>query len=309
MEKYDLGIAFVWEYDFDFIALIEDYFHKAGLTTFLISNYNFNEVNERVFNKELSFSFYLDRAWDVDENFEELGKFIAKRKTVIFNPYNKVLHAIDKASMHLEFITAGLNVPYSIIIPPHSENKELYISIDDLATLGRPFIIKPCNTTGGGTGVVTGAESLKEVLDERQNHFNDKYILQKKIYPSIFDGKRAWFRSFWAFGSPIPVWWNDETHLYSELTKEEIYKYKLRKLFQITKSIADLTHLDFFSTEIVHTDDNSFLVIDYVNDQCDMRLKSKHYDGVPDAIVKSIIMNMRKRIVKFKKEQQKLNPF
>jgi len=91
--------------------------------------------------------------------------------------------------MHLEFITAGLNVPYSIIIPPHSEKEEIYISIDDLALLGRPFIIKPCNTTGGGIGVVTGAESLKEVLDERITNTEDKYILQEKFIPLISTGE------------------------------------------------------------------------------------------------------------------------
>jgi hypothetical protein len=30
------------------------------------------------------------------------------------------------------------------------------------------------------------------------------------------------------------------------------------------------------------------IVIDYVNDVCDMRLKSRHYDGVPDALVQRI---------------------
>ncbi len=301
MEKFDLGLAFVWEFDDDFINLIEDNFQKAGLTTFRISDYNINEVKERIQDKNLSFSFYLDRAWDVDENFEEIGKVLAKRRTVIFNPYSNVLHAIDKANMHLEFISAHLNVPYSIIIPPHSEKEEIFISIDDLALLGRPFIIKPCNTTGGGVGVVTGAETLKEILDERTTNCDDKYLLQEKIYPALMEGKRAWFRSFWAFGKPIPVWWDDQTHLYKGLTKDEVYKFKLKKLFNITKTIANVIHLDFFSTEIVFTEKNQFIAIDYVNDQCDMRLKSKHPDGVPDEVVKQIIKNMLKMIIQIKK--------
>ena len=296
MEKFDLGLAFVWEYDDGFINLTEDIFRKAGLTTFRVSDYNINEVKERVSQKDLSFSFYLDRAWDVDERFEDLGKMLAKRRTRIFNPYNKVLHAIDKASMHLEFITAGLHVPYSIIIPPHSEKEEIYISIDDLALLGRPFIIKPCNTTGGGMGVVTGAETLKEILDERITNADDKYLLQEKIYPSVFNGQRAWFRSFWAFGRSIPVWWDDQTHLYKNLIKDEVSDFKLRNLYKITKTIARVIQLDFFSTEIVFNDKNRFLVIDYVNDQCDMRLKSKHIDGVPDEVVEQIIKNMAKKI-------------
>jgi hypothetical protein len=300
MEKFDLGLAFVWEYDVDFIALIEETFQKAGLTTFLISYYNISEITNKVNNKELTFNFYFDRASDVEQEFENLGKILNRRKVTIFNPYNKVLRAIDKASMHLEFISAGLNVPHSIIIPPHSEREEIYISIDDLAILGRPFIIKPCNTTGGGMGVVTGAESLKEVLDERVTNTHDKYILQEKIYPSFLDGKRAWFRSFWAFGQVVTVWWDDQTHLYTELTFEEMNRYNLKKIISITKKIAEITSLDFLSTEIVYTKNNKFFLIDYVNDQCDMRLSSKHIDGVPDNVVKKIINCMLKRVIKLK---------
>lgn len=296
MEKYDLGLAYVWEYDEDFMDLIEATLHKSRLTTFRITNHNIFEIIDKVQNRKLSFNYYFDRASDVDTNFENLGKMLTRRKSHIFNPYRNVQHAIDKASMHLEFMTLGLQVPYSIIVPPHSEFESIYISVEELAKLGRPFIIKPCNTTGGGIGVVTGAESLKEVLEERLMNTNDKYIIQQKIYPSMFDGRRGWFRCFWAFGKAIPVWWDDITHLYTELTFEEIKKYKLRKLHLLTSTIARLINLDFFSTEIVHDSNNRFVIIDYVNDQCDMRIKSKHYDGVPDSVVQQIIYNLSRKI-------------
>jgi hypothetical protein len=301
MEIYDLGLAYVWEYDKDFIDLIELSMHKTGLSSFRIMAWNVNEVTEKVKNRKLGFNFYLDRASDVNDNFIPLGKILGHRKTKIFNPYKNIRHAIDKASMHLEFITASLEVPYSIIIPPHSQYSNIFISVDELSKLGRPFIIKPCNNTGGGVGVVTGAESLKEILEERLTNSDDKYILQQKIYPSIIVGRRAWFRSFWAFGRPIPVWWNDLTHVYEELNSEEIKNFSLNRLLLITKKIALLTGLDFFSTEIVITENKKFIVIDYVNDQCDMRIKSKHADGVPDNVVQKIIDIMVKTIVHYKK--------
>jgi hypothetical protein len=300
MELYDLALAYIWEYDIDFIHLAEKKFQEEGLSTFIISDHNILDIYDKVLKKKLHFNFYLDRAWDVDERYERLGKLLSRRKCLILNPYKNVSHAIDKASMHLEFITAGLHVPHSIIIPPHSETEDLYFSVEDLAKLGRPFIIKPCNTTGGGIGVVTGAETLKEILEERATYCDDKYLLQEKIYPKILDGKRAWFRSFWAFGKSIPVWWDDQTHLYEELTKDDYRKYKLRNLKLVTKKIADIISLDFFSTEIVLTDDDSLLVIDYVNDQCDMRFKSKHYDGIPENIIDEILKNMLRFIIKSK---------
>jgi hypothetical protein len=301
MEIFDLGISFVWEYDVDFIELIEQTLQSEGLSTFIVKEHNIPEVTERFRNRNLSFNFYLDRASDVNPAFEELAKIISRRKTVVLNPYKKVQHAIDKASMHLEFMSAGLNVPYSIIIPPHSEIEDIILSVEDLATLGRPFIIKPCNTTGGGVGVVTGAETLRDVLDERVTNSDDKYLIQEKIYPSILDNKRAWFRCFWAFGKPIAVWWDDLTHLYNELTDEDLDKFNLKRLLQKTRIIAKITELDFFSTEIVFTDKKKFVVIDYVNDQCDMRIKSKHIDGVPDSVVMDIINNLKNYIKRTKR--------
>lgn len=301
MKLFDLAIAYVWEFDEEFVSIIEKNFHRHGLTTFIITENNILQVTDDVKHRRINFISYLDRASDVDDNFLELAKTLSKRKTRIFNPYKKIEHAIDKATMHLEFITAGINVPYSIIIPPHSQAQEIFVSFDDLAILGRPFIIKPCNTTGGGIGVVTGAESLKEVLSARLRHSDDKYLVQEKIFPSLLDEKRAWFRCFWAFGKSICVWWDDDTHIYNVLQKEEIERFELRKLFQITKTIARLTQLDFFSTEIAFTNKEKFVVIDYVNDQCDMRLKSKHADGVPDEIVLQIINNLRLAAAKIKR--------
>jgi len=302
MKIFDLGIAYNWEYDVDFISLIEKQLQAAGLSTFVIHQNNVVEIKEQLLQKRLAFNSYLDRAWDVDERFEEIGKILQRRKTRIFNPYKNVLHAIDKASMHLEFMTAGLNVPYSIIIPPHSQKEEIRLSVEDLAILGRPFIIKPCNTTGGGIGVVTGAESLMEVLSERIAYKSDKYLIQEKIYPSMIDGKRSWFRCFWSFGKVITVLWDDQTHVYEMINEELKDKINIKKLNQITKTIFGIIKLDFFSTEVVMTKENRFVVIDYVNDQCDMRLKSKYTDGVPDDIVNQIIGSLIKAINKVNTE-------
>ncbi|HZW39959.1 MAG TPA: hypothetical protein VFF33_11725 [Ignavibacteriaceae bacterium] len=303
MQTYDFGFSYVWEYDDDFLALIESSFKSAGLSTFIISDHNIDEVTDLVINKKIYFNTYLDRAWDVDDRYSNLGKILHRRHTYIFNPYKNVLHAIDKASMHLEFITAGLNVPYSIIIPPFYEEEDIFISVDNLAFLGRPFIIKPCNTTGGGIGVVTGAETLREVLEERSNLSNDKYILQEKVHPTYINGKRAWFRCFWAFGKVIPVYWDDQTHLYSEFQPPEVRMFNYKKLIHITRQIQELINLDFFSTEVVLTDEHKFIVIDYVNDQCDLRFKSKHFDGVPDNVIKMIVDNLIKSVLKIKKNK------
>jgi len=300
MERFDLAISYTWEYDEDFIHLIEDVFHNNNLSTFIISSHNINEVTELVSDRKIGFHAYLDRASDVDDDFTELGKILNRRKTRIFNPYKNIEHAIDKATMHLEFIASGINTPYSIIIPPFDDQEEIYISISDLEKLGRPFIIKPANTTGGGLGVITGAESLREVLWERTKMGGDKYLIQEKIYPKYLNGNRAWFRCFWAFGKVIPNWWDDQTHIYKEIMQNEKERFNLKELDLIVRKIARLTELDFFSTEIAHSTTDKFIVVDYVNDQCDMRFQSLHPDGVPEVIIHQIIINMLKQVKKLK---------
>lgn len=303
MEYFDLAIAYTWEYDKDFVEAFKSEFLKKNLSTLLISYDNLKEVEEKVRNKDLYFDFYLDRASDVEEEFEPLAKWVTENNVRVFNRYDYVNFAIDKATMHLEFITNGINTPYTIIISPYSEIENIELSLDQLAKLGRPFIIKPANTTGGGIGVVKGAETLADVLKARKNFQTDKYLLQEKKIPIMIDGKRFWFRGFYVLGKVFLCWWNDITHIYDELTDNEIEKYNLYEMKNIVEKIASITKLDFFSTEIAFTAENKFVVIDYVNDQCDMRFKSKHIDGVPDALIFKIIDSFSEYILKTKQEK------
>jgi hypothetical protein len=60
----------------------------------------------------------------------------------------------------------------------------------------------------------------------------------------------------------------------------------------ITTSIAELCGLDLFSTEIAFISEGRFVVVDYVNDQVDLRLQSNAEQGVPDEIVRSIAQQL-----------------
>jgi hypothetical protein len=53
-------------------------------------------------------------------------------------------------------------------------------------------------------------------------------------------------------------------------------------------TIARISELELLSTEIALTPEGLFVVVDYVNDQIDLRLQSKANDGVPDYIVHTI---------------------
>lgn len=287
-DHYHLAVAWDWEYDRQFIATLESQIHGQRLRFYSVSHHNTHETLRRLTRAEITFGAFLDRAPETDEQFAPLSRAVRKLPILFINPPDTVHHAIDKATMHLEFLTKGINVPFTIIISPFNKKREIELTLSDLARLGRPFIIKPANTTGGGIGVILGAETLKDVIESRQHHKNDKYLLQEKIRPLILDEQKAWFRVFYVFGEILPSWWDDDTHVYKLITKGEVMAYGLRPLITMTRKIWEVCQLDFFSTEIAMTQDKNFVVVDYVNDICDMRLQSLHGDGVPDLLVTEI---------------------
>ena len=288
----DFAIAWDWEYDQEFVRLLETSAQALGLRTYSISHHNCEETLRALQLGRLDFSVVLDRTAETDERFAPLSRLFTRRGVKFLNPPDAVRHAADKATMHLEFITAGVHVPYTIIISPYNKKREIELSLSELARLGRPFIIKPANTTGGGTGVIIGAETLKDVIDSRQHHKNDKYLLQEHIQPLMLDGRKGWFRVFSVSGMVYPCWWDPDSHVYTALTGPEQRQWQLVEMNNVTRIIASVAQLDFFSTEIAIPAHHRHIVVDYVNEVCDMRLQSSHADGVPDSVVKAIAQRL-----------------
>jgi hypothetical protein len=308
MMHFDLAIGWLWEYDERFVLDLEAAAQRRGFTTFQIAEHNLDEVIERLRSRKLQFAAYIDRGFDVEDRFARIGKSVERRGGRVLNEYARTVEAIDKATMHLEFMTAGLHVPFTIIISPYTKRPDPGVTIEDLAHLGRPFIVKPANTTGGGIGVVMGAETLHDVLEARQDLQEDKYLIQEKINPRVLDGKRCWFRCFYACGKIFLAWWDDTTHIYELVTSDEERLYHLASLRKIMHTIARVSGLNFFSSEIALREATSFevsqfVVVDYVNDMCDMRTTDIAADGLPNALYWGIV----ERLAQFADTSHTLN--
>lgn len=286
--SYNLAIAWNWEFDAEFIAGIEHECSILGISTYRIDTAHLPFLLADLKAGKIRFDAFLDRASDADPIFLPLVKWMEENASCLINPYHRVIHAIDKANMHLEFITNGLYVPPTIILPPYNEQRCVRMDERELKSLGSSFVIKPANTTGGGTGVRMDATTVEEIIKARQEHRNDKYLVQEIIVPKILDGKRAWFRVYFAFGEILCCWWDDKTHRYTELTSAEEDKFGLSGLRGAIITIQKICGLDFFSSEIAMTNNSRFVIVDYVNEVCDMRLKSVYFDGAPDAVVHTI---------------------
>lgn len=285
MPTFDLGLAWSWKYDADFVALLEAACKRRGLTMYSVTPDTVSDTLACITAGELALGAFFDRASDAEPAFLPLVEWVTANVRCLVNPFAAARRAWDKATMHLEFITAGLHTPYTIILPPYEECPGL--ASPDLTPLGGRFSIKPAHG-GGGVGVVNAAQVWTQVAAARQRFPGDKYLLQEWITPATIDRRRAWFRVIYCCGQVFPCWWDDQTHVYAPVTPEDETCYNLGRLREMAAIIAAVCGLQLFSTEIAWATDGRLLSVDYVNDPLDLRLQSSTAEGVPDQIVAAL---------------------
>lgn len=279
----DLCLPWYWEYDIDFVHFVEHACHEQGLTLWQITPDNLLESIAALYKGEKTFKTILDRSQG-DDRFLPIDRWAKEYNLKRINPPEVSAWSEDKATMHLELISAGIHTPYTILLSSFLEQPLLPDL--DLTPLGKQFVIKPSNG-GGGEGVIMGASSMDQVLRARMEFPKQKYLLQATVTPRTIQGHPAWFRVFYSVGQTYPCWWHPLTHVFAAVTPAEEHKHELTPLHNITKRIASVCKLDWFTTEIALTHE-VFVVVDYVNDQIDTRVQSKAVDGVPDEIIQNI---------------------
>lgn len=292
---YDLCLPWYWEYDIDFVRFVKNACNEQGLTFWQVTPDNLLESITALYRGEASFEALLDRSQG-DDRFLPINNWARDYNKRRINPPELSKWSEDKATMHLELISAGMHTPYTILLPPFLEQPALPEL--DLIPLGNQFVIKPSNE-GGSAGVVLGASSLDQVLRARMEFPEQKYLLQATVTPRTIQGRPAWFRVFYSAGETYPCWWHLLTHVFASITQSEENKYELTPLRDITHRIASICKLDWFTTEIALTHEN-FVVVDYVNDQIDTRIQSKAVDGAPDEVIRNVAV----QLVKLAKESR-----
>jgi len=280
---YDLCLPWYWEYDIDFVHMVEQACNEQGISLWQITPDSLLESITALYQGEKIFRTILDRS-QYDPRFEPIHRWSREHHARRINPAEVSAWSEDKATMHLELISAGIHTPYTILLSSFIEQP--VISPIDLTPLGNQFVIKP-SIGGGGEGVILGASSLDQILRARMEFPQQKYLVQATVLPRTIQGRPAWFRVFYAVGKTYPCWWHPFTHVYSTITQQDESKYELSPLHDITQRIASICKLDWFTTEIALTLEE-FVVVDYVNDSIDTRVQSKAVDGAPDEIIQNI---------------------
>lgn len=282
---HQVGIAWNWSYDADFVHALDRALHQAGLSCYLVGHHNLAQTILEVHNGERRFHWFLDRASDEDKHFLALNHLLQTTGTRFLNAHDRYLRASDKAEIHRDLLGSGLCLPRTLILPPAAEVPALDPEL--IATFSKPFVVKPARG-GGGRGVLVGARELDDVTRTRASYRDQRLLIQQNIEPQQIGDRRAWFRVYYCCGQTVPVWWDDRTHRYTLMTPGDARRVNVGELERIVRIVAQVSELDFFSTEVALDLHGRYVVIDYVNTPCDMRPQSKHFNGVPDLLIAQI---------------------
>ena len=294
MPAYDLCLPWYWIYDHDFVQFMEQACAVHQVSMWQITPSNILQAVSDLYSGTTTFNTLLDRAAD-DLRFEPIRRFAVEHGSHRLNPPAISHWSEDKATMHLELMQAGLQTPYSIILAPYVAQPILPAL--NLVPLGPKFVLKP-SLGGGGEGVVMNASTMEDICRARLEFPDQKYLVQEQLEAHVIAGRDAWFRSFYIGGTTIPCWWHPITHVYAILTAEEEREFGLAPLHDITARIAEVSKMDWFSTEIVLASDGRFVVVDYVNDGIDTRIQSKAADGVPDTVMRQMTDRLASLVVR-----------
>jgi len=279
-EKADLLLAYDWPYDGPFLALLEQHLTAIGQSLVSVSPQHLAETFSRLRQGDLAARAFLDRAADTDPAFEPLETWAAEHVPVLLNPPGDRRRVWKKSNLHWEFIRAGVHTPHTLVIPARNRQSALDAP-PDLSPLGEPFAIKP-DLGGGGWGVKLGARSWEQVEQARREMPNDDLLLQELIEPEIVEGRRAWFRVFYACGEIVACWWDDRTRLFgAPVTTDERQRLGLDGLWSVIEVAAAVARLQLFSTEIARRADGRWVAVDYVNDPVDLRIVRHAREGMP----------------------------
>ena len=226
-----------------------------------------------------------------EEIFHRLVKLAAEQGAFVIDPPERAQAAFDKSRLHPRLVAAGIPVPHSVIVEP-VHGHAVTLTDEERAALGTPFVIKP-GMGYGRRGLVLDASSEADLSRSVAAWPDARYLFQRKIVPAQHDGAPLYWRAYFVFDRVWLCWWNCFTDQYRRVSAEERVRFDLHKVEEITRQIAALTGMIFFSTEMARNEAGEFVVIDYVNDQCHLLSQTANPQiGVPDDLVVEIAQRL-----------------
>lgn len=297
MKNYDFGVTWSGTIKERFVTLLQTACKEKKLSFLWISEDNVKSIARDLDQKKLAIRVLLDTEATYNKKgdiYTHICYGVKDAGGVVINDPDRAQAAIDKSVMHYELISAGIMAPYTVVVR-NWEPATFRLPDEEKKKLGIPFVIKPA-LGYGQLGVIRDSRgTIREIAQARKFDRGDNFLLQEKIIPIRLEGRRAWFRGFNVFNAIIPCWWDDQANRYEHVGYEEFNQCSLFPIAKIISKISAITRMAWFSSEIAvdqRHDKKRFLVIDYVNDQCDMTSQSETPSGVPDLVAQFTANNI-----------------
>ena len=287
---YDLAMTHKLDTDDYFIHRIQQLCAEARLNFFLIEpawvETFFDQMQRGKIWPRALLNMHSEHH-EPDDIYHRLINLAAQQNSRVIDPPDRAQAAFDKSRLHPRLVGAGIPTPWTRVVP--RERAEGWrLTKEEREALGTPFVIKPAMGYGR-KGLVMDATREEDIARSIAAWPDANYLFQRRIVPREWEGKPLYFRVYFVFGSVWLSWWNcynDHHHLVTPAERDQL---GLGPLETIIRSIADLTGMTYFSSEIAQSESGEFVVIDYVNDQCHLLSQSAHPQlGVPDELIDAI---------------------
>jgi hypothetical protein len=310
MKQYNIAINWNSLDDCYFANIIKRLCKEKKLSFLWIHDGNSKETLRGLYNQKI----YIDILIDTDATYNDPEDIYARicyavkdLNGMVINDPDNTQSAINKAIMCHKVVSLGLLTPHTIVIRKW-QPKKILLTKRQKSRLKIPFMIKPAQGYGQ-KGIIRQATGTPYCIAKARSFDpNDDFLLQRRIKPVFFDNKKCWFRVFRIFDRILPCWWDDATNKYAHISKHEFRKYKFKPLFNITVKLARATGMAWFSTEIAIVEYNkgelNYIIIDYVNDQCDMTPVSQTPSGIPNHVAHFTADTLIKNSLKILKDKK-----
>jgi len=219
-----------------------------------------------------------DRAGDAYDEARHLADWAEALGSRVINPVRGMLLAKNKGILHRLLLQRDLPVPHTQFLNDASALEEFH------ASNGKYLVLKPVRS-GGGEGVRMQQWCEGCLREAMQSRPGETWLLQEYIEAATMAGRRAWFRVFYLFGDVRICWWDNRTHIYDFMPCAEVNRLGFHDLCMLGIRIGATLPMQFFSTEIAYREDGKPVIVDYINDPCDLRCKTRIPNGVPPELL------------------------
>jgi hypothetical protein len=288
---YDIVLSSPFpNYDF-FAHRMRELCGQLNLTFFSVDKVWVNDFLHKIQRREIAVRVLLDLSncqTIPDDSYLLLAKEVKQQGGYVIDDPDITSVVAHKALFHQIMLENHILVPETVIVS--REELDNFKITDEIRTqVGVPFVVKPA-WGDSSIGVIVDGNSHNDLLKSAEQAPNsDAFLVQRQLKPKRLGAHVGWFRIFHVIGQVISCWWDPTSYEYHLVTPSQRRYYNLAPLARIMKSIARVSKMKFFTSEICLDVDGHFYTVDYINADPDMNPRSFYASGVPDEVVRHIV--------------------